>query len=76
MKVSVATIKRNKVFLVFCKEKGVSKENFIQAVQNYYLENYTVPVSFYPDTHDDTLTMIVIPDVNQDHEGRELSFEI
>ena len=70
MKVSISTIKKDKVFLVLCLEKGVTKEQFNEAVQNYFLINQKgIPFSFYADTYDDTLAMVVIPDVNQDHEG-------
>ncbi len=68
MKVSISTIKKDKVFLVICLEKGVSKEQFQEAVQNYFLlTQQRVPYSFYAETSDDTLAMVVIPDVNQDH---------
>ncbi len=77
MKVSISTIKKDKVFLVICLENGVSKDAFSQAVQNYYHLNYSgVPFSFYAETHDDTLAMIVIIDVNQDHEGSQQNLDI
>lgn len=77
MKVSVSTIKKEKVFLIICMEQGVSKDDFSQAVQYYFLEHYPgVPYSFYADTYDDTLAMIVIPDVNQDHEDDQQILEI
>ena len=77
MKVSISTIKKNKVFLVLCLEQGVSKDAFSQAVQNYFLLNHSaVPYNFYADTYDDTLAMVVIPDVNQDHEAAQQSVEI
>lgn len=77
MKVSISTIKKDKVFLVICSEKGVTKEQFSEAVQNYFLlQQQGVPFSFYADTYDDTLAMIVIPDVNQDHEVPQIIIEI
>ena len=77
MKVSISTIKKNKVFLVLCLEQGVSKDAFSQAVQNYFLLNHSgVPYNFYADTYDDILAMVVIPDVNQDHEAAQQSVEI
>lgn len=72
MKVSISTIKKDKVFLVICLEPGVSKEQFSQAVQNHFLLTQdAIPYSFYAETQDDTLAMIVIPDVNQDHEEEQ-----
>lgn len=77
MRVSISTIKQNKVFLVICLERGVSKEQFSQAVQNHFLLTQdAIPYSFYADTLDDTLAMIVIPDVNQDHEAPQIEMDI
>ena len=48
MKVSISTIKKNKVFLVLCLEKGVSKDTFSQTVQDYFLLNHSgIPYNFY-----------------------------
>ncbi len=77
MKVSISTIKKNKVFLVLCLEKGVSKDTFSQTVQDYFLLNHSgIPYNFYADTYDDTLAMVVIPDVNQDHEAAQQTLDI
>ena len=77
MKISISTIKKNKVFLVICLEQGVSKDTFSQVVQNYFLLNHSgVPYNFYADTYDDTLAMVVIPDVNQDYEAAQQVVDI
>ena len=77
MKVSISTIKKNKVFLVLCLEQDVPKDAFSQAVQNYFLLNHPgVPYNFYADTCDDTLALVVILDVNQDHEAAQQIVEI
>lgn len=77
MKVSISTIKQNKVFLVMCLDPGVSKEQFSQAVQNHFLSSHNgVPYSFYAETHDDTLAMIVILDVNSNPEAPQQEKEI
>ena len=77
MKVSISTIKNDKVFMVMCLEQGVSKDEFSKAVQKHFLlNNSDVPYSFYADTYDDTLAMIVISDVNQVFDAPQQIIEI
>lgn len=77
MRVSISTIKKNKVYLILCSENGVTREQFSEAVQNYFLVNYPgIPYCFYIDTYDATLAMVVIPDVNQDHEAPQQNIDI
>lgn len=76
MKVSISTIKRDKVFLVLCLEQGVTKDAFAKAVQSHYLRQGVIPFSFFTETHDDTLSMVVIPDINNDHDEPQQTIDI
>lgn len=77
MKVSISTIKKDKVFLVLCLEKGVTKEQFQETVKNHFFDSTKkIPYNFFAETNDDTLAMVVIPDVNQDHDCPQIEKDI
>ena len=77
MKVSISTIKAHKVYLFLCLEEGIRKEDFNLRVQQYVLQRWnSVTTNCFVETNDDTLAVVAILDVNQDHEAPQAEIDI
>lgn len=77
MKLYISTIKKGKVFVFMNTEDNVSRDLFKSTVLEYVVKKFNgKPSSGYISTSDSTKALVVILDVNNDHEDAQIEIDV
>lgn len=78
MKIALSTIKQNQVYWILCIEdtSKITRIEFETKVKNWAITRFSQPFSVFTAIESDLYSMIIVLNINQNHEEPQQTFEI